>query len=139
MGQRDLNSRTAEVRARSGPLRPGAGPTPRCRPARAAAALRPRAGTLAGAAASAPARRVGAAGAAGGSVQSPGGGARPLRLRLCVCVCVRASPCAAIQMFTRIYGDVLKQAALAPLQLYVVLSAAKIFLLQLCALMQLQF
>lgn len=42
-------------------------------------------------------------------------------------------------MFTRIYGDVQKQAALAPLQLYVVLSAAKIFLLQFCALMQLQF
>lgn len=85
-----MNSRSAEVRARSGPLRPGAGPTPRCRPARAAAALRPRAGTLAGAAASAPARRVGAAGAAGGSVQSPGGcSASPAAsLRVCLCTCI---------------------------------------------------
>lgn len=44
-----------------------------------------------------------------------------------VCVCVCASLCAAILMFTCIYGDILKQAKRAALQPYVVLSTAKIF------------
>lgn len=46
------------------------------------------------------------------------------------CTCIYASLCAAILMFTCIYGHILKQAKLAALQPYVVLSTAKIFLHQ---------
>lgn len=42
-------------------------------------------------------------------------------------------------MFTCIYGDILKQAKLASLQPYIVLSTAKIFLHQFFSLIQLQF
>lgn len=56
-----------------------------------------------------------------------------------VCICIYTALCAAIQMFTCIYGDILKQAKLASLQPYIVLSTAKIFLHQFFSLIQLQF